>query len=469
MPIARLAPEPNQHTSQRLGAHSGRSHLLLSAGLSALLAIACSGAAAAESTEEMAARISALEAMIAELRADMDATSHVAAQAESHAAIAIERVETVQQAPTAAAAASGNGLMIGNTQIAYGGHIDLDVHVTDLSDGEFASSSIARDFYIPGATPVGGTGEGEADTDFTAQSSRFYFTTSTPTDIGEVKTRIEFDFLASPGGNERVSNSFNPRLRRAEITFGNWMAGQSWSTFQNTSAIPESVSFLLATDGMIFMRQPQVRYTLGNWQFALENPDTTVTPLGGGGLIEADDGAVPDMVVRYNHAGQFGNVSVSLLGRALSYENGAIDGDTTGWGASVSGRLNVPTGDIRFTANLGEGLGRYMALNAAAGAVVTPTGNIEAVGSYGGLVSYRHLLGEGRRANLGYAFLEIDNDVALTGSSVTRSTYSAFANYIMDLAPGLSVGAEFMFGERQLENDQSGSISRFTFSTKYAF
>ena len=74
-----------------------------------------------------------------------------------------------------------------------------------------------------------------------------------------VEERIAADFLGSGQGNELVSNSYSPRLRRAFVKYGNWLAGQEWSTFQNTSAIPESASFLILSDGMVFIRQPQIR------------------------------------------------------------------------------------------------------------------------------------------------------------------------------------------------------------------
>lgn len=46
---------------------------------------------------------------------------------------------------------------------------------------------------------------------------------------------------------------------------------------------------------------------------------------------------------------------------------------------------------------------------------------------------------------------------------------SGFANYIVTVLPGVNVGGELLFGERELENGDSGTITRFTFSTKYAF
>ena len=442
---------------------------LLRAALSASAGAAALNAGAfAQSTDDLEARLAALEAMVAELRGELDA-----ARAEN--ADMGERVielEAREPAPvTAAASPPGNGFRAGNTTITYGGFIDVDAHVTDVSDGDIAPSSIARDFYIPGATPVGGSGESEPDFDFTAQGTRFFFATETPTDRGEVTSRIEFDFLGSPGGNERVSNSYNPRLRVAWAQLGNWRVGQDWSTFQNTAAIPESASFLAASDGMVFVRQAQIRYTRGNVQFALENADTTVTPFGGGSRIEMGDGALPDIVARYNLNSADANIAFAAIARRLSAEGAGIDGEALGWGLSVQGRVGVAErSDVRFALTGGEGVGRYIGLNAVNGAVATAGGEIEPIPVIGGLIAFRQEFGaNANRFNLGVSLLQADNDTALTGMGATRQVRSAFGALMVPIGPGVTLGAEVLIGERELENGTTGALTRATVSTKYTF
>ncbi len=286
-----------------------------------------------------------------------------------------------------------------------------------------------------------------------------------------MKTHLELDFLLSPGGDERVSSSFNPRLRRAYVDVAGFRIGQEWSTFQNTAAIPESASFLVASDGMIFVRQPMVRYTRGGFQFALENPETTVTPFGGGGRISTQDGALPDFIARYNWVNDRANIALTGIARSLSYDdNSGVDSTALGWGVTLQGRVNLWEGaDVRFTAAGGEGLGRYIGLNAVNAAVVDQNGELEAITSYGGLIAVRQQLQGAWRLNAGFSYLQADNDAALTGGGATREVYSAFGNLLTEIAPGVVVGGEILFGERELENGQTGSLTRFTFSTKYAF
>ena len=63
------------------------------------------------------------------------------------------------------------------------------------------------------------------------------------------------------------------------FTYANWLFGQTWTTFQILD-LPEDLDFAGAADGIIFNRQPLIRYTMGDWQFAVENAETTLDPNG---------------------------------------------------------------------------------------------------------------------------------------------------------------------------------------------
>jgi hypothetical protein len=427
----------------------------LKAGLLAGTALMITHTAAAQDGN-IEARIAALEAMVAELKAEL---------AEERADVdeAIVRLDKVERAaPTDRTFATNTGFMVGDTTFKLAGFIDVDAHATTLSDGGIASNSIARDFYIPSVTPIGG--EETSFTDITAQASRFAVTAQKPAGDKTITGYLELDFLGSAQGNELVSNSYSPRLRRAYIDYGNWRVGQEWSTFQNTSAIPESASFLVLSDGMVFVRQTQVRYTNGNWQFAVENPNTTSLNIG-----SRDENLLPDVVARYNMKGDFGNISIAGIGRQLRADLGATEEETYGFGLSVAGRVNVgEKDDIRFNLTGGEGIGRYIGLAASRATALDPNGDLEAIPSYGGLVAWRHPFGETARLNLGYSGLFVDNPSYL-GDTVTKSVQSAYGAILWDIAPKVTTGFELLHGIRELESGADGNLTRVTFSTKYAF
>ncbi len=426
-------------------------------------AAAMVGTSAQAETHEtdLAKRIAALEAMVAELKADL-------AEEQRTTDEDIVRLEEAQSVvATDRAAATTDGFRVGETTFKIGGFIDTDAHVTNVSDGSLAGGSVVRDFYIPGATPVGG--EESTYTDLSAEASRLFISADRAVGEHKVGGLVELDFLLSAQGNERVSNSFSPRLRRAFVTVDNVLVGQEWSTFQNTSAIPESASFLTLSDGMVFIRQAQVRYTLGPWQFALENGDATVTPVTGG-RIEADSNLVPDVVARYNLKGDFGNLSLSAIGRQLRLETATTDEEAFGFGLAAQGRINIgDRDDLRFTLVGGEGVGRYVGLNSVNGAIVDPvTGELEAIPVYGGLIAWRHPFGETARFSLGYSGLFADNP-DITPGGQTAQTQSVFGAVLWDIAPKVTMGGELLYGLREAESGTEGEITRFTFSTKYAF
>lgn len=423
---------------------------LLLAGGAALLA----GGATAQ-TQSVEERIAALEAMVAELKQEL------ASEREQTDADII-RVERVMTAESDRPIASDRGFTVGDTTFKISGFIDVDAHVTSFGDGAVAGGSIARDFYIPSVTPIGG--EETTQTDLSAEASRFAITAEQPIGDDQVTGYLELDFLGSAQGNELVSNSYAPRLRRAYIDYKGWRVGQEWSTFQNTSAIPESASFLVLSDGMVFVRQAQIRYTAGNFQIAVENPNTTSLNFGA-----VDDNLLPDVVARYNFSGDYGNVSVAGIARQLRADFGATEEEVFGYGLSVAGRVNVGArDDIRFNLTAGEGLGRYIGLAASRAVALDPSGELEAIPSVGGLIAWRHPFGETARFNIGYSGLFIDNPDYL-GGAVNKSVQSAYGALLWDVAPKITVGGELSYGIRELESGADGDMVRITLSTKYAF
>jgi hypothetical protein len=356
-----------------------------------------------------------------------------------------------------------------NTEIGFGGYVKLDAMWTDTSDGQIGTG-IGRDFYVPSLTPVGGISE-SATWDMHARQSRFFFTSDTMLENGKkISGRFEFDMMATTIGDQRVSNGFAPEVRHAFITYDGWTLGQTWSTFMDVNALPDTLDFVGTTDGTIFVRQAQVRYTSGGFQVSLENPETTLTPYNGGTRIVTDDNSLPDVVARYNHTADWGGLTVSGLVRQLAYQNGAIDDSTNGYGLSFSGKYNISkTDDLRFVVNYGKGLGRYLSLNTSNDAVLTNGNQLEAIKSVGYSLAYKHAWNEKLRSSIFYSAQTIDNPVEYTGLAQTEYTASLSANLIYQVASKLSVGAEIRHATRTLESDLDGDLNRLQFSAKYDF
>ena len=445
---------------------------LLSLSIAAVIGCNWSGSVFADgdNVEALEARITELEALVHKLLQNQQAPAATVdtAKVEAKAEEAAEAKVTAMLSEHEAAVAE----KVHKHSFKFGGYVKLDTIVSNFTEGPY--SGAGRDFYIPGTVPVGpGNRDGETYLDFHAKESRINFRSTHLLDNGDkLGTFIEMDFLLAPGGDERVSNSYQPRLRHAFLTYNNWLFGQTWMTFFNVGALPENLDFVGPAESTIFGRQAMIRYTNGPWQFAIENPETTITPYGGGGRIVADDNKTPDIVLRYNLKGDSSSFTVAGLLRQLRYENNAagISDSETSYGLSVSGKYVFSNkDDFRWMASAGKGLGRYIGLNTANGAVLDEDHNLNGIKSWGAFASYRHLWSESWRSNLTFGYLAVDNDTDLTGMGVTRNASSMHINLIYSPVAKLDFGIEYMHANRKVESGDEGALNRFQFSAKYAF
>lgn len=242
------------------------------------------------------------------------------------------------------------------TQIKVGGYVKVDALVSNYSK---APTRVAgEDFFIPAS--INTSGEfGDPRVNLHAKETSFWFKSITPTERGNISTHFEIDFLLGQQGDECVGNSYSPRLRHASIAWDRW----TWTNFFNTASLPEYMDFL-GPVGVVFARQVQVRYTVsttdGSWVFSLENPKTILTPFGG----DADDSTYPDLIARRNWTGGWGNYSVSAMVRELKIDELGYDDSAIGGAISLAGKFKVShRDDVRWQANYGNALGRYMGLS----------------------------------------------------------------------------------------------------------
>ncbi|KAF1697159.1 DcaP family trimeric outer membrane transporter [Pseudoxanthomonas koreensis] len=447
-----------------------------------LVALVAPGAAFGQTAREKA-----LEERVAELERQVQLLLSTQQTQQTQITQTQAQVTEVQTA-TAAAPADGKPkiqstpiLTAGNpgSTFSVGGFIKLDAMVTDTSDGRIADGSSGRLFYVPSTIPVAGAGAdgGDPYTDFHAQFSRIWFGADHVTDGGDkLKAYVEMDFFGGGSnalaGNEIATNTYAVTLRQAYVSWNKWLAGQTWSNFQDTAALPDAVDFVGVTDGTTFVRQAQVRYTSGPWSFALENPNTTVQAYApfaaaAGARTTTGDNNVPDLTARYAMKGDWGHFSVA--GMLRQFKSG--DNTDSGGAVSVSGKFNLgASDDIRYMANAGAGIGRYMAFGLGSDVVQTSAfGDIDALTGYGGFVAWRHAFSRSLRGNLMYAASHFDNDAALVGWGVTERSQSFHANLIYSPLPKLDIGAEIGWGQRSLEDDREGDLKRFQTTVKYSF
>ena len=339
----------------------------------------------------------------------------------------------------------------GTTKVTMGGYAKVDVrHV---------SGDVAYQDYWLGNFP-GGVATDTSHTGFNVRESRLNFKVQ----HNDISAVVEMDFYGGDG-NEVVSNSTNPRLRHFYINYKNWMIGQNWSTFMPLAALPEALDFGGPHVGEVFIRQTQIRYTTGNWQFAIENPETngdgdngtSSSAVGVTGANADKDESIPDFVARYNHKADWGQVSVGTLFRKV--DQGGID--ETAIAANVSGRIKtVGKDDFRFQISVGEP-GRYVSAALTPDIVLNADEQFVVEETTAFTVAYRHFWNESTRSTIFYGAAETD--------TLERKRNHVGVNLITDVAPQLNVGVEL--GRYAIEDESIADIDStyLQFSAKYAF
>ncbi|TNF71635.1 MAG: porin [Bacteroidetes bacterium] len=361
--------------------------------------------------------------------------------------------------------------VIDSTEFAFGGYIKTDFINTWYMNGEVGSESPLRDFHLPSQIPIGPRDE-NFGLDFHVKESRFNFDVTTKILGKEIHGFLELDFILSSQGDEKVSNSFNPRLRHFYFEWDRLLIGQTWSTFMIV-VVPDDLDFFGATEGIVASRQPMIRYKHKNWMFALENPETTLTRYQESGVEVSEKEILPDVVVRRNFTGDWGMVGIAAIYRTLSGVD-TLDNKkrTPAFGLTAGGKLKVGQrgDDFRFMATGGTGLGRYLAANFVAGGVLDENIDINAIPSINGYVAWNHYwMEEKLSSSFNVSGFKAFHDSDLIGGGANAAAFSISGNLKYNPVKQMMLGMELMTGYREVENGINGRFYRLQFSARYSF
>jgi len=309
--------------------------------------------------------------------------------------------------------------------ITFGGYIQGDIRYID---GNARSTLTNDDFWIGHAVK-----EDISNTRMHADSTRF----NTKYVHGDITGFIEFDLFGG-GGNEKLTNSRHPRLRHAFIKYKNWTVGQTWSTFINTSALAEAADFGGPLVASGFIRQDLVRYTMGNFQVAIENPESYGGYVGSDGTGTKD--SVPDIIGKYTFKGDWGNVAIAGVAKQLETKGGESE---SGFGYGITGRIKTfGKDDFRFQLH-GGNTGRYVGAAAATDLVGEEVEETTSI-----MVAYRHFWSESIRSNVFYGNTETDE----SDRDRTHWGINIFKSITPKLSYGLEIG-NFEMAEQDADSD----------------
>lgn len=415
-----------------------------------------------------------LRSELAQARADQQETAQKAATSVEIAQKADSRVTAMAEKP------SPDGFRVGATTFKLGGFVKVVGSATRYGDGEVASGSLGKEFYLPQQIPVGG--RSSRDVIGHARQTRLAFSTSTPLGGKDVKSVIEFDFAlaAAPLGAQRATNPYTPTFRRGFISYGKWLIGQEWTTFQNPGHLPESTDFVGPMDGAIFVRQMMVQYKqpLGgglDLYLAAENPQTETVTSVSPALVDNDQDRMPDLVAKLAYKGKIGEIHVAGLVRELSVRSNGVGDKAMGWGITTGGKIAFgPQGrhDIRFLATYGHGMGRYFTVGYAPDAIYDATlGNqLHVVDNVAGFAAIKLGWTPTVRSTfmVGYQHADYPDGILLPGLA-NREAYSLAGNLFWSPVKNLDLGIEYRHAQRTVVNGLTGQMDRIEMAAKYNF
>jgi hypothetical protein len=384
-----------------------------------------------------------------------------------------------------------------NTQYRWYGFVRLD----GIYDFKPIGST---DSFVTATIPVP-QGEGQNSV-LTPRYTRLGFDTSTNLNWNDwdVNTRIEMDFFN--GNTSGLFGSFPIRLRFAWIEYGPLLIGQAASVFMDYDTFPNVLDYQ-GPNGMILMRQPIARLKFNTLSendtvsFGVEQPYSDIQWEDGGtfvrnpgtGIItdptaDRNEQDMPDFTSNVRHDGDFGHVQLAGIVRRLSFrDDGGTDFVESGYGANLTGiwhpfawlsgvsptdKCAGPLAKSRIIGQYAEGRGinRYFQDPNGLGldAVFTPATGFQAIESDGWFLAYEHWWASRWASVFSYSEMNVDLPAVLPADTYQSGQYAS-ANLIYLPFDRMGMGVEFLFGERQNQDGQTGEAFRIQSAVQYKF
>ena len=371
-------------------------------------------------------------------------------------------------------------------------------------DGIYDFKPIAStDSFVTSSIPVP---QGEGDNAvLTPRYTRLGWDTSTDlswTDY-DVNTRIEVDFFN--GNTSGVFGSYDWRLRFAWVEYGPFLIGQAASVFMDYDVFPNVLDYQ-GPPGMILMRQGLARikcpvfndcntvslgveqpYSDIQWE---ENGEFVVNP--GTGIItdpglDRNEQGVPDFTGNFRHDGDYGHIQLAGILRNLAFRPaGESEIDELGYGGNFTWdwhpyawcrgccpkNSNNPWVKSRFLGSYaaGHGINRYFQDPNGLGldAVFTPAEGFEVIDSHGWFMAYEQWWGCRWASVFSYSEMHVSLPDVLPDETYQDGRYAS-ANLIWLPFERMGLGVEFLFGERENKDGETGQAYRIQTAFQYKF
>ena len=361
------------------------------------------------------------------------------------------------------------------------GFIMLDAGI-DARQVDPAWFDVLRPTKLPSRDDEHGT---DGNVYFGVRQTRFGVRSSTPTDLGDLKTQFEWELFGTGGDAGQTTI----RLRHAYGELGRYGAGQTWSPFMDIDVFPNTVEYW-GPNGMAFFRNVQVRFMpiKGDTRMtiALERPGASVDQGIYRDRIELDDVRprfpIPDISAEYRLGRGWGYVELAGILRKIEWEDAGTDsfdlsGDATGWGLNLSSNLKFREGNdvVRLSVLYGEAIQNYMndapediGISAPTGDPVRPVEGV-ALPVLGIVAFLDHTWNAKFSTSVGYSLVDIENSDGQADNAFHRGHY-AVGNLLYYPVPNVMSGVEVQYGRRENNDDGFSSEDvRVQVSFRYNF
>jgi len=257
------------------------------------------------------------------------------------------------------------------------------------------------------------------------------------------------------------------RLRHAYVVFGNFIAGQTWTTLSILESLVYTIDFA-AGDALFGGRATQLRYQgrlNDHWKLAvgvesldfmgIENPS---------GLAGGPSAALPLLAARADYTWKSGLLAFGGSVGQLRWDGGADGPDATAlqWDSVVAGRQYLGKNDF-FTWNVSYGHGSGENIMAFAGsqanAVLTEDGRLETFPAFAFVAGYTHKWNTELATNASFAYGWLDTPPSRDPLALKRGGI-AHVNLIWHATKEFATGIEYMWGGQRATNDAVGRASR---------
>ncbi|HKX12162.1 MAG TPA: DcaP family trimeric outer membrane transporter [bacterium] len=285
---------------------------------------------------------------------------------------------------------------------------------------------------------------------------------------GNLRFYYQNDFFGSQTAN------FNYRLQHLYGQFYGVTAGFTYGFFEDPDVWPNTVDYE-GPNSMIFARRPLAHYTWMisdsmNMTFGLEDPDFFVD--NAGDPLAIPNQRMPDVGFNFRwEPDGIGHMQFSTIFRSVGVNGDLFANDADfGWGINLSGAFDIGKRDtVQFLGVGGYGIG---GLGNDSGfentdAAFNADGDLKALPYFSAMLGYTHRWTPRLSSTLSYGYVNVGNEDLQAGDAYNFTHYGSW-NLVWNIFKRLNVGAEGLYGFREVKDGRNGDVFRAQLSLVYS-